>query len=79
MWVFQKSMVPLESNVKMLPEWINRLLTKILLIENYFICHGWRFCFGLSVFIIAQKSNSEAHFDITEGCDSINLNSLDKG
>ncbi len=51
---------PVESDVKMPPEWINRILARILLFENGLICRGWRFCFGLSVFIVARKPDSNS-------------------
>ena len=53
--LFKRQVEPTESDVKMPHEWINRILARILLFENGLICRGWRFCFGLSVFIVARK------------------------
>ena len=78
MSLFKRYAEPFQSDVKMPPEWINRILTRILLFENYFICRGWRFCFGLSVIIVAQKSGSEVGCAISDGRDSINLKGLYK-
>lgn len=54
---FKTQAVPTESNVKMPSRWINWILVRILLFENNLICRGWRFCFGLSVFIVARRSD----------------------
>ena len=57
-FLFKSHAEPSESDVKMPPEWINLILSRILLFENNLICRGWRFCFGLSVFIVAHKPGS---------------------
>lgn len=48
---------PPRSDVKPFPWIINIFFTMVLLFENYLICHGFRFPFGLSVFCIARKGN----------------------
>jgi SAM-dependent methyltransferase len=46
-----------KSDLKPLPEFLNRLLTKIIFLENCLIMRGMRFPFGLSIFCAAIKRN----------------------
>lgn len=60
--LFKEYRQPIESNVKMTAGWLNWILARILIIENHFILREWRFRYGLSVFIVAQKKGSEVEF-----------------
>jgi SAM-dependent methyltransferase len=44
-----------ESELKPLPSWFNKILTNILYFENFLIKSGVNFPFGLSVYCIARK------------------------
>ncbi len=46
---------PVASDVRMPPRWINAIFTRILMMENVLMRRGWRFPFGLSVFVMARK------------------------
>ncbi|RJO60629.1 class I SAM-dependent methyltransferase [candidate division WS5 bacterium] len=47
-----------ESDLKLLPEVVNKFLTKLLFIENRLILSGLNFPFGLSLYCIAKKTKS---------------------